>query len=141
MGKEIKLKPEENSKSTIDPTEMLQEFDTKTQQMTPEQQREKQLNEEAMLDNILPYLRKQVEATELEMKLTRFDVQLGRLNPNSIPGSFGKSLEIEEMETLLHWGTLKGQQIEQQDMFRKKQAELEKEKEKITNSAAGEHGV
>ena len=127
MSKQIKLDSKQ-PESVIDPTDMLKEFEQKVQQLTPQEQLAKQKEEENMLDRILPYLRKQAEATELEMKLTRMDMQLGRVDPKNIPGSFGKLLEIEELETLLQWGAMRGRQIEQQDMFRKKQAELEKER-------------
>lgn len=114
------------------------------QQQSPSQEDidKQRLDMEVQLDKVLPYLRKQKEATELEMALTKMDCQLGRVHPTQVPGQFGKILEIEAMETQLSWGRLK---LEQQEMAlrageeKKKIEELQKQEEERKATATTEN--
>lgn len=128
----MELKPSESQQGgtqpQIDPSNIKQQFAEMNQaaaqaqqpQMTEEQVLARQKEEEDRLDKVLPYLRKQEEATRLEMELTRMDVLIGRVNPASIPGAFGKQLEVEAMKAQLEWSQLK---LDQQEMMRRAMAE------------------
>ena len=113
----------------IDPSKIKQQFaemnaqaaaNQPQPQMTEAEMLARQKEEEDRLDKVLPYLRKQAEATKLEMDLTRMDVLIGRVNPASIPGAFGKQLEVEAMTAQLQWSQLK---LDQQEMIRRAMAE------------------
>lgn len=113
----------------IDPGAIKQQYAQMEQQagqlqmLSEEEMLNKQKEEEQKLDAILPYLRKQAEATRLEMELTRMDVLLGRMAPNQIPGAFGKQLEVECMEAQQKWAVSK---MEQQEMMKRAMEEKEK---------------
>jgi len=138
MNKEFKPTAKE---PVIDPTNIKQQFNqinkqaeeaqqAQPQQMTPEEMDKQRKLQEKMLDETLPYLRKQEEATRLEMQLVRYDVLMGRTPATQIPGTFGKQLEVECMEAQLQWS---GMKLDQQAMMKRameEKAELEEQMKK-----------
>lgn len=143
MSKNIELNSQ-SGEPVIDPSKIKQQMAEMNQQaaqaaqqpvMTEEEMLKRQQEEEDRLDKALPYLRKQAEATRLEMELTRMDVLIGRANPSQIPGAFGKQLEVECMEAQLAWSNLK---LDQQSMMRRaleEKKELEKAQQEDTAKA------
>lgn len=108
---EQQLPPSTGTNSNI--KQQFQEMNQGAQQNSTtqeEQQRQavvQRKETEKNLKEIMPYLELQAKATKLEMELVRNDVLLGRMNPQSIQGPYGKLLETEMTEIQLKWATVK----------------------------------
>ncbi len=83
--------------------------------------------EQERLDLMLPYYRKQKEALELEIAITSLECQMGKVDPRNVPGTIGRNLQIQELESKLQWAHLTMQQQSMLTDLNKKKEEIQKE--------------
>lgn len=101
------------------------------QPLTEDEMKAKVAAEEERLDIMLPYYRKQKEALELEIAITSLEVQMGKVPAKSVPGTIGKQLEVQELETKLQWAQLMLQQNQTLEGLNKRKEEIKKQEEEI----------
>lgn len=127
----------------IDPSQIKQQYaqmnQAAEQQMGQQPQTEEQMKasiakEEERLDLMLPYYRKQKEALELEIEITSLEARMGKVDPRNIPGTIGRDLQSEEMQSKLQWAHLMMQQQQTLDGLNKKKEELKNEENNPTQS-------
>ncbi len=122
----------------IDPSSIKQEYaQMHEQQPQPQEPDDAQLAanrkaREEFLAQELPFLRDNAEYTRLQIELMRSECLLGQINPSQIPGTIGRQMEIEQLESQLHWADLKMQQNEMMKRAQeeKRLAERKQEQEK-----------
>jgi len=125
------MKPGGQTQEAIDPSKIKQKYAEMNKQANQAPQlseaeiNERRKLEEEKLDAVLPYLRKQAEATRLEMDLTEMDCKMGRVNPQQIPGMLGKRLQIEAMNDQQTWARLMMAQNEMIQKATEEKAKLE----------------
>ncbi len=140
MEKEFKPKTPKQQEVTIDPSVIKQEYaqmhqEAGNQQPSEEEIKENKKRQEAFLDEELPFLRKSVEYTRLKQELFTLECRMPDptnphpLMPSQIPGTLGRQLEIEQLESQLHWANLKMEQNEMMKKAQQEKADLERKQE------------
>lgn len=122
----------------IDPSAIKQEYAQMSEQQpqqagpTDEQLQANRKAREEFLASELQFLRDNAEYTRLQVELIRNEFLLNQVQPNQVPGTLGRQLEIEQLESQLHWAELKMQQNEMMKRAQeeKKIAERKQEQEK-----------
>ncbi len=110
-------------------------------QETEEELQARRIKQEAMLDDVLPFLRKQKEYDELQVALAQAEiarieaeVMMGNLSPNMVKGLLGQELMVKDIQAR-HWMSQywAGQQAAQDE--RKKMDSAAKEMEEMEKKA------
>lgn len=149
---EKELKPKVSTKASVeevkvDPSKIKQEYAkmqeaaAAQQPLTEEQITAHMLLQEKVLDERLPYMRKQAEFSELEVKCAEFDLKMqefrwrtGQVNPQNIPGPLGLDFQMKQINLQNNWAKMRLDSGELLEATKQAKTELDELQKAITEA-------